>query len=180
MFGEFQSLHRNLKTCPVLFCIGALGWGSSQLVCVHPLRALAMAVQLLSDQSLLSAVSSFLIFFSTGVAVCAKCSFQSHHPKKWTNRPKCMWLYLNRRNGPHLEVRPGLLIVTCNCCPPNAELLQLFLTWGANTLVVWHLGDGWTALEVCSSEAAQLLHSALQFWLKKISTSPASYHGIYW
>lgn len=130
--------------------------------------------------SLLSAVSSFLIFFSTGVAVCAKCSFQSHHPKKWTNRPKCMWIYLNRRNGPHLEVRPGLLIVTCNCCPPNAELLQLFLTWGANTLVVWHLGDRWTALEVCSSEAAQLLHSALQFWLKKISTSPASYRGIYW
>lgn len=53
-------------------------------------------------------------------------------------------------------MKPGLLIVTCNCCPPDAELLQLFLTWGANALVVSGLGDGWTAVEVCSSEAAQL------------------------
>lgn len=31
-----------------------------------------------------------------------------------------------------------------------------FLSWGANALVVSGLGDGWTAVEVCSSEAAQL------------------------
>lgn len=51
VFGAFWSLYRNLKTWPVLFYIGALGWGSSQLVCVHPLWTLAVAVQLLSDQS---------------------------------------------------------------------------------------------------------------------------------
>lgn len=46
--------------------------------------------------------------------------------------------------------------MTCNCCPPNAELLQLILTWGVIVLVVSGLGDGWAAVEVSSSEAAQL------------------------
>lgn len=158
VFGAFQSLHRNLRTCLVLFCIGALGWCSSQLVCVHPLRTLAVAVQLLSDQrSPISRVFCPSFWSSVArVAVYTRCNFQSHHQEKLGNRPKCLWMYLNKRNGLCLEIKPGLLTVSCNCCPPNAELLQLFLTWGANALVVSGLGDGWTAVEVCSSEAAHL------------------------
>ena len=86
--GAFKSLHRNLKTCPVLFCIGALGRCSSRLVYVHPgaVWTLAMAVKLLSNRrSPISLVFCPPFWSSSAHGLLhypTRCNFQSHHQKK--------------------------------------------------------------------------------------------------
>lgn len=86
--GAFKSLHRNLKTCPILFCIGALGRCSSQLVCDHPgaLWTLAVAVKLLSGwRSPISFVfcPPFWSLAHQLLHYPTSCNFQSHHQKTW-------------------------------------------------------------------------------------------------
>lgn len=110
-FGTLKSLPRNLKTCPVFFGISALGWCSSQLVCVHLGALWTLDVKLLSDgrspislvfcRPFWSSLAHDLLHYPT------RCNFQSHHEKKVASRPKCMQIYINKRNRLQLEIKPG-------------------------------------------------------------------------
>lgn len=53
-------------------------------------------------------LSSLLIFFSTSCCIILLDVISSHTTKKKVaNRPKCMQIYFNKRNGLWLEIKPG-------------------------------------------------------------------------
>lgn len=108
---------------------------------------------------------SFMVFFSTGVVIHMKCNSQSHHPRKLGNRPKCMWIYLNKRNGLWLEMKPGptdsdLQLLSPKCWAASTLSYMRCQCFGCFRFKGW-MGSCW-GVQVRDCPAAYLLHSPLQ------------------